>query len=243
MVKQAKIPILMYHSIAHPQKGAPLKCLHVPLGRFRHHMQLLKRLGYRALSMPRLLPYLRGEKQGKVVGLTFDDGYRNNLEVLPILRAYGFSATCYLVGDLLGQHNKWDECKNIPYNPLMSEGEVRQWLASGMSIGAHTRHHVDLRALDDAQAQDEIGGVKTQLEVRFGVPVADFCYPYGYYTPRDVALVKAAGYQTATTTRRSRVYVGEDPLLELPRVTINNNAYPHTFLLKILSHYEDRRGC
>ncbi|MBV7434011.1 polysaccharide deacetylase family protein [Cardiobacteriaceae bacterium TAE3-ERU3] len=192
--------------------------------------------------MQALLPYLRGEQHGKVVGLTFDDGYRNNLSVLPILQRYGFSATCYLVSDLIGKHNIWDEQKNIPFNPLMSTDEVRQWLAAGMSIGAHTRHHVDLRAMDDARAGEEIAGCKAQLEALFDVSVDDFCYPYGYYTPRDVSLVESAGYQTATTTRRSRTYVGEDKLLELPRVTINNNAYLHTFLLKILSGYEDKRG-
>jgi len=41
---------------------------------------MLKTLGYQGLSMSGLEPYLRGEKSGKVVGITLDDGFVNNLE-------------------------------------------------------------------------------------------------------------------------------------------------------------------
>ena len=47
---------------------------------FASQMAWLKRLGYQGLSMPHLVPYLRGEKTGKVVGISFDDGYANNLD-------------------------------------------------------------------------------------------------------------------------------------------------------------------
>jgi peptidoglycan/xylan/chitin deacetylase (PgdA/CDA1 family) len=33
--------------------------------------------------MTELQPYLTGKKQGKVVGITFDDGYKNNLQQHP----------------------------------------------------------------------------------------------------------------------------------------------------------------
>ena len=80
-------PILMYHQIdASPARGTPLRGLTVTPGSFARQMGLLRLLGYRGVSMTGLEPYLRGETTGKVVGITFDDGYRNNLEhALPVL--------------------------------------------------------------------------------------------------------------------------------------------------------------
>ena len=97
--------ILTYHQIAQaPPSPAGFRSLYVPPARFASQMRLLKILGYRGLSMPDLMPYLRGERQGKVVGITFDDGYCNNLEhALPVLQACGFTATCYVMSGLLGQ--------------------------------------------------------------------------------------------------------------------------------------------
>lgn len=237
------IPILMYHSIAKPIKGAPFKCLHVPPKRFSLQMRLLALLGYQGLSMHGLAPYLRGEKMGKVIGITFDDGYRNNLtHALPVLQRHGFSATCYLVSDYIGQHNIWDEVKNIPKNPLMNEAEIRQWLSAGMSIAAHTKTHVDLSACDEATAWHQINGSKADLESRFNTVIDDFCYPYGKFDESHVAMVKKAGFKTATSMHRARSVVGKHDLLCLPRVTVNNNAYPHTFLAKLLTRYEDKKG-
>ncbi|NCX06152.1 MAG: polysaccharide deacetylase family protein, partial [Actinobacteria bacterium] len=72
------IPILMYHQIeVAPAKGAPLRGLVVAPTSFARQMHLLKLLGYQGLSMTDLLPYLRGERVGKVVGITFDDGFLN----------------------------------------------------------------------------------------------------------------------------------------------------------------------
>jgi hypothetical protein len=73
------IPILTYHQIADaPAKGVPFRSLYVSANRFRQQLGMLKALGYQGLSMRDLMPYLRGEKQGKVVGITLDDGYLNN---------------------------------------------------------------------------------------------------------------------------------------------------------------------
>ena len=98
------IPILTYHQIDQaPLKGAPFRGLVVSPNSFGRQMALLRLLGYRGLSMSDLMPYLTGERVGKVVGITFDDGYLNNLtHALPVLRRHGFTATCYAVSQYLG---------------------------------------------------------------------------------------------------------------------------------------------
>jgi peptidoglycan/xylan/chitin deacetylase (PgdA/CDA1 family) len=93
-----RIPILMYHQIDRiPPKvdaqgvRAKYRSLIVSPASFARQMWLLKILGYRGANMTEVMAYLRGvktiESHGKIVGITFDDGYQNNLAfAMPVLR-------------------------------------------------------------------------------------------------------------------------------------------------------------
>ena len=95
------IPILMYHSIASMPKGTVMRSLHVPPKLFKLQMWILKIIGYQGLSMGELEPYLTGRKKGRVVGITFDDGFENNYSVAAsILEKYSTSATFYVSTNL-----------------------------------------------------------------------------------------------------------------------------------------------
>jgi len=234
------IPILMYHSVSSVPKGTVMRSLHVPPKRFALQMKLLKLLGYQGLSMSDLQPYLEGKKTGKVVGLTFDDGYKNNAtNALPILRKQGFSATCYIVSQNIDGINHWDIDKGIPKNPMMNKIEIQSWIDAGMEIGSHTQNHVFLTKINQNEAVNEINNSKADLEKEFGVNINHFCYPYGDHNDDIVSTIKRAGYQTATTVNRGRVRMN-DNFLTLHRVPITHHTLPHLFLLKILSNYEDK---
>ena len=236
------IPILVYHQIAKaPPKGSPFRSLYVAPEAFARQMAWLKRLGYTGLSMSGLQPYLNGEREGKVVGITFDDGYQNNLtQALPALLKQGFSSTCYAVGGLLGKTNVWDESQGIAQTPLMNEAEIRQWVSAGQEIGSHTHQHVNLLATDDEGCRVEMALGKTGLESVTGQSVSHFCYPYGHYEDKHVAMAREQGFVTATTTQRSRCHAQTD-LLQLPRVPVLRSTSLPVFWLKIATAYEDRR--
>ncbi len=241
-MQQKPIPILMYHSIAAMPKGTVMRSLHVPPKLFKLQMWLIKILGFKGLSMGDLQPYLTGKKQGKVVGITFDDGFKNNLtHALPILQKFGFTATNYIISHNIGGINHWDLDKGIPENPLMGENEVKQWANSGMEIGSHTRNHARLAESDIELATQEITKSKLDLENQFDCSVEHFCYPYGSYNDEIVAITKRAGYSTATTVDRGRAKSG-DNLLTLPRIPITHRTFVHLFLMKILSKYEDNHA-
>lgn len=236
------IPILMYHNIGQPSKQARLKGLYVSSSAFARQMFLLRLFGYQGLSMSAAMPYLRGEKSGRVAAITFDDGYVDTLQnALPILLKNGFSATCYVVSKRLGQYNDWDASSLNIQKPLMTTEQVLAWHAAGMEVGAHTRTHPRLSDCDDTQLFDEISGSKTDLETLTGGAVKQFCYPYGELNERVIAAVDQAGFWGATTTQRGRAKVGDNHLL-LKRILVSGSTLPHLFLLKLLSQYEDRRG-
>ena len=236
------IPILVYHQIAAaPLKGSPFRSLYVAPEAFARQMAWLKLLGYTGLSMSALQPYLLGERIGKVVGITFDDGYQNNLtHALPVLKKQGFSSTCYAVSGLLGKTNVWDESLGIAQTPLMNDAEIRQWAAAGQEVGSHTRRHIDLTARDDEECRVEMALGKTELESVIEKPVDHFCYPYGHYEGQHMTMAAELGFVTATTTQRSRCHAQTD-LLQLPRVPVLRSTSLPVFWLKIATAYEDRR--
>jgi len=235
------IPILMYHSVESMPKSTVMRSLHVPPKRFNIQMWLLHILGYKGLSMRELEPYLDGKKDGKVVGITFDDGYQNNLiNAAPILKKYNFSATCYLVSQRIGTSNLWDLDKGITQRPLMTQSEIKEWLSLGLDIGAHSLTHPILEELSLDESKDEILSCKNDLEQIFKVSIKDFCYPFGRFNEVIRNLTKDAGYRTATTMIRGRATPQSNKLM-LPRIPINHHTLPHLFLAKILTLYEDKR--
>lgn len=68
-----------------------------------------------------------------------------------------------------------------------------------------------------------------------------FCYPYGKFDDRHVAMVNHAGFDTATTTARSRCHQGID-MLQLPRVPVVRSTTLPVFWLKVATAYEDRHA-
>src|SRR6185312_1226778 len=176
------IPILMYHNVAEaPDALHPGgRCLYVTPAAFAAQMGLLDRFGWRGVSMGDAMPYLRGEKRGRVAAITFDDGYVDNLEnAMPVLQRHGFGATCYVVNGCIGRYNLWDAARLGVQKPMMAIEQLHAWRAGGMEVGAHTRNHVRLTQCDDAQLHDEIAGGKAELENLLGVEVPQFCYPFG----------------------------------------------------------------
>lgn len=232
----------MYHNIGVPPQGARLRNLYVRKGAFARQMFMLKLMGYQGLSMSAAMPYLRGEKQGRVVAITFDDGYVDTLEhALPILKKSGFGATCYVISQRTGQYNEWDATSLNVRKLLMNDEQIRAWHAAGMEVGAHSRTHPRLTNCTDAELQDEIAGSKTDLETLIGQPVSQFCYPYGDLDERVVSATRQARFEAATTVQRGRTRSGDDPIL-LRRVLVSGSTFPHLFILKLLSNYEDKRG-
>jgi peptidoglycan/xylan/chitin deacetylase (PgdA/CDA1 family) len=222
-------------------KSTVMRSLHVPPRRFKFQMWMLNKLGYKGLSLNKLKPYLDGEKHGKVVGITFDDGYQNNLiNAAPILLKYNFSATCFIVSESIGTSNTWDLDKKITQRPLMSENEIQEWLNLGMDIGAHTKTHADLTSISLDKVQEEMYECKLDLEFFFKVPVSDFCYPFGRFNESILNEVRNSEYLSAVTMQRGKADTRTNRY-KLPRIPVNHHTLPHLFLAKILTNYEMTR--
>jgi peptidoglycan/xylan/chitin deacetylase (PgdA/CDA1 family) len=151
------------------------------------------------------------------VVLTFDDGFRDVFEhALPLLRQNRLHSIVFLVSDMVGKSNEWQQILGDVVEPLMDEVQVREWLASGQEIGSHTKTHPWLTHLSLDAAREQITASKKSLEDRFGVRVDHFCYPYGDWNQAVRDLIIEAGYKTACTTHPG-INTPQTPPFELKR--------------------------
>jgi peptidoglycan/xylan/chitin deacetylase (PgdA/CDA1 family) len=197
---QQGYPILTYHKIGPRPRHVRLRGLYLSSRLF--HKQMIEFAGarFRTASLDEFPP--RCSPPSASVVLTFDDGFENVFQhALPTLAELGFRSIQFLVADRLGGSNDWEIAEKEQPERLMDPGQIREWIAAGQEIGAHSCSHPWLTRLPLAKAREEIVRSKKKLEDVFGQAVRHFCYPYGDYNPAVADLVGEAGYATACTTR------------------------------------------
>ncbi|MDQ1398064.1 MAG: hypothetical protein QOG64_3323, partial [Acidimicrobiaceae bacterium] len=184
------VTVLGYHRV--DVEGADLAVRPDTFGRQMAVLRQLATKGLPVLSLDDAIGDLaRGSAPRRAVILTFDDAWADNHEnALPHLVAHQLPAVLYAPSRLLGTPG------------YMSREQLREMAAAGVTIGAHTRTHPDLRRCDDDQLTSEIRGSKDDLEELLGTPVRTFAYPTGLFNARVEAAVVAAGFDSAVTTKR-----------------------------------------
>nr|WP_228034714.1 polysaccharide deacetylase family protein [Streptomyces spongiae] len=227
--------VAMYHSVGDTSDD-PYR-LTVSPGRLARQLRWLRRRGLRGVSMADLLAArARGEGRN-LVGLTFDDGYTDFVDVaIPLLREHGCGATVFVLPGRLDGENAWD-----PLGPrkrlLGREGILAAAAAEGIEIGSHGLTHVDLTKAGTATLRAEVADSRTLLSELTGTDVRGFCYPYGYLDERVMDAVRDAGYAYACA-------VDPGPLngvYALPRVHVGENDTSVRLFLKHRLHRLRRR--
>jgi peptidoglycan/xylan/chitin deacetylase (PgdA/CDA1 family) len=210
--------ILFYHRVA--DASDPLA---IAPSRFAEQMELLRAEGYRAVGVVEAVALLaRGDPVDRVVGLSFDDGYRDVAEqALPVLERCGFRATVFVAPSVIDGTATFSWYARQP--PVLSWAEILALDGgSALSFEAHTLTHPNLTAIAEDDARREIAGSKVALEERLGRPVTAFCYPAGLFGARERRLVADAGFQAATTCEPGANSPASDPLT-LRRTAVNGS--------------------
>ncbi len=180
-----EVPILMYHSLDESRTDYAV----VSEKRFAEQMEFIKKRGYEVISLEELVT---GKTTShNLVAITFDDGYRDNLLAIDILKGHDFPAVIFLIANRVGQPG------------YLGEKDIKRFLAeTRVTIGSHTLDHVYLPEADDTRLAEEIVLSRQKLQERFRVPVLLFSYPCGGYDQRAMEKAREAGYIAACTTNR-----------------------------------------
>lgn len=205
----AAVPVLMYHKLGPRPRGVRLKGLYVGEALFRRQLDEWSGAGFGTGSVVEV--GVQNGNAAKRVALTFDDGFENVLRCgLEPMRQHGFTAIQFLVADLLGKTNEWEQREGEVAEQLMDPAQIGEWLGAGHEIGAHTCTHPHLTQVPPVRAREEIFASRKKIEDLFGRPVRHFCYPYGDWNPAVRDLVIEAGYETAVTTEAGVNLAGAD---------------------------------
>jgi len=197
---------LMYHKV----NDVPGNPVTVPTSLFDEQMAQLRELGYRAVGLDAVVDhYVDGKPlpDGAVL-ITFDDGYRDNLEnALPILRKHGYPAVLFAPIGFLGENRPLPHEERLTEqgirNRTLDWGELRELEAEGVRVECHGISHRPVAELALDEAAREICVSKLRLEEALGRPVQAFAYVKGSeadYRPVHLSLVRQAGYELGFTS-------------------------------------------
>jgi peptidoglycan/xylan/chitin deacetylase (PgdA/CDA1 family) len=227
--------ILMYHKVNDLQ-GNPTT---VPTGVFDEQMALLAEFGYRPVDLDAVIAHYieRRPLPPKALLITFDDGYRDNLEnAAPILQRYGYPAVLfvpigYVSTTLPLPHEEPLATRGVLNRTLDWEG-LRELDRSGVRVESHGIGHRPLADLEVDEAAREIVLSKLRLEEHLERPVRAFAYVKGseaHYRPVHLSLLRQAGYDVAFTSISGANGPQTDPL-QLHRYNVEPYP-PRTFEL------------
>lgn len=190
----------MYHSIgtslAHDSYGISL-----PRDVFTDHVH---RLSKEWTVVPMTVETFRKPVAELTVGITFDDGYQDNLWAAEVLTQYHMPFTIFVSSDMVNQpgYLTTDQMLQLANNPLCT-------------IGAHGKSHCRISECSDEEQTAEVDGCKNELESMISKPVTTMSFPHGDFDDQVIAKVQKAGYELAFTSIEG---LNESPVMDRFRI-------------------------
>ena len=217
--QSAEVLVLMYHDIR--DEAVEGNCAIISTEAFRIQMQTLRDAGFEAVSFCDLIAFVdegRPLPPNPIV-ITFDDGYRSNLELAaPILEEFGKSAIINVIGISRGRDTY--RHTDIPIIPHFSWDEVRPWVERGtIQIGHHSydmhRWHrnpyepwrdgaLPMENESEQEYRDALSAdfkhLQRIIEAELNKEVLVYAYPYGLYNELSEEILQELGVRVTLTT-------------------------------------------
>lgn len=178
-------PILMYHALS---EEAQREYYTLTKADFRNQMQTIAESDRVGLSLAAMIK--NGDRDERGVVLTFDDGHVSNIVVaLPVLRAFGFTATFFVTTGRVGTSSEW-----------LSWDDSCALQAAGMDIQAHGHTHRFLDSLTESEQREELETPLRLLDAHLGEGCRHLSFPGGRYSRTSIALARQVGYAALCTS-------------------------------------------
>ncbi len=201
--------ILMYHRFG--EDG--LSSTNIRLDQFEAQIAELKSGNYTVLPLPEIITALQAGTglPEHTIAITVDDGFLSVYEeAMPRLKEAGFPFTVFISTDGI----------DSGYRDLMTWDQVRQLVAGGVTIGAHTASHLHMADASDEKNLTDIARSNRRFEEELGFVPELFAYPFGEAGSAAEAVAAQSGYISAFGQHSGVAYSGSD-FFNLPRFSLN----------------------
>ena len=197
------IAVLGYHKIGEYPPNGWYTWSYVPVDIFENHLQYLADDNWKVLSFEQFIAGLSNLElfPQKSILITFDDGYRSNMEIaLPILRKYNYPAVMFVPTAFVGGYNAFDA--DIFYEPeenICTWEELIELERSGISIQSHGVNHPHFSDISNEELKKEIAASREILEQKLNKKIEAFAFPYGDNgeVNRTDSILQQSGYKAA----------------------------------------------
>ncbi|MBI4375856.1 MAG: polysaccharide deacetylase family protein [Elusimicrobia bacterium] len=212
---------LLYHSVG-ADIGADPYGNSIDRGLFESHIRRIAAGPWRCVAFG-------PPSAGRELAITFDDGYRDTLEIAaPLFQALGLPMTVFVTAAFIQDPGKL----------YLDRARLKELAAlPGVVIGSHGHTHAKLDLLEPAALSRELSDSRSFLEDLLGKPVKFLSYPHGRVDRRVRDAAAAAGYEAAGCSLYGLNEPGRDPLM-LYRTEITRWDSLRDLELKIEGHWD-----
>ncbi len=210
--------VLMYHSI-----GDNAAHFTVRPEMFLKQMAFLRDNGFQVVSLEECVRRAASlaSDAGKLVALTFDDGYKDFIDcVLPVLKTFRFPTTVFLITGKMGGSYTTSDQVTISIMSWAEADSLRR--EPGIDLGSHTMTHAKLDKISAEEIRKELAGSREAMARELGVEGGFWlCYPHGRNTPEARQIAREEGYLGAVTIERGHPVPGTDRF-GIPRMYVHS---------------------
>ena len=208
-----QLPVVMYHHVLQSEARAGRYVL--PAAQLEQDLQFLKQAGYTTVTVGDLLCFVRGEQDlpGKIVMLTFDDGYQSMEDyVLPLLQQTQMKAVLSVVGSFADVYTKNGDT-NVNY-ACLSWDALRRLSESGrfelqnhtyaLHDNQHGRRGLAQKKGEDAAAYRAMLTADLQknqvlIASNTGPTPTALVYPFGAFSAATQQIAADCGFRCTMT--------------------------------------------
>jgi len=225
-VEHPGVTILVYHRFGPTVKDT----MTVRTSTLRWQLNYLKQHGHPVIPLRSLITYLQGRGPApptRAVVITADDGHQSVFtDMLPIAREYELPVTLFIYPSAISNARyamTWEELAMLQRTGLFEIQSHTYW---------HPNFKTERRRLSPAAyrtfATLQYVKPRTVLRDKLGIEADSIAWPFGIHDDELTGMAREAGY-IAGFTLDSRVVVGREDLMTLPRFLVTDTASGPTF--------------
>ena len=200
-VEQTGLITLLFHHVFEDEREIDRDIVHpqerITYAKYREIIEYFLEAGYTFVTPNNLAAGMTSDQ--KLIMLTFDDGYQNNLRILPLLRQYQVPATIFLATHyIVNQRAYWWD---VVHRHRVSEGAAEAAIRAEQeplmymekeSIESYLRQHFGQHALDPVS---ELDCPLTSLDIKALADEPLVCF--GNHTSTHANLAALSGERIA----------------------------------------------